>query len=102
MKRKAFTLVELLVVIAIIAVLMSMLMPALNKAKEQAKKVWCMANMRGTMVCYRTYTMGNDDYLPVFDKRTGSTRELALMTFIDLPVLLMPEGAGPEKTALSR
>ena len=90
-KRKGFTLVELLVVIAIIALLMSMLMPALNMAKEQAKRSWCLANQRGVMLCTRTYIQGNDDWLP-----QGDRMNWVLMGWIDLPVLLMGEGINPK------
>jgi len=57
--RKGFTLVELLVVIAIIALLMGILMPALNKVRQLADRVFCGANLSGIGKAILVYT--NDD-----------------------------------------
>jgi prepilin-type N-terminal cleavage/methylation domain-containing protein/prepilin-type processing-associated H-X9-DG protein len=64
LKSSGFTLVELLVVIGIIALLISILLPALNKAREQAKLTQCMSNLRQLAIGLQLYRQYNRDYYP--------------------------------------
>ncbi len=59
--RKAFTLIELLVVVAIIAILISILVPALGRARAQAKQVVCGTNLRNVVQATLQYAGENRD-----------------------------------------
>lgn len=66
--QEAFTLIELLVVIAIIAILAGMLLPGLARAKETAKRISCVNNMRQLTLAVSLY---EDDNRGLFPVRTG-------------------------------
>jgi prepilin-type N-terminal cleavage/methylation domain-containing protein len=90
-KQNGFTLVELLVVIGIISVLIAMLLPALNKARQQAKVVMCASQERQISLALMMYAQDNKGWFPLVwwgapqafrDEASGSVATPAMKPYL--------------------
>ena len=65
-RRRAFTLIEMLVVIAIIGILAAILFPAFAKARQKARDISCLSNMKQIGLAVQQYVQENDGAFPIF------------------------------------
>lgn len=87
----AFTLIELLVILAIIALLAGLLLPALARAKQSARAMQCLNQMRQIALATRLYAEDNEDRFPRSQHSAVANRQLpwerAIAPFLSVPNL---------------
>lgn len=112
--RRAFTLVELLVVIAIIGILVAMLLPAVQSAREAARRAQCQSNMKNVALAVLNYESTtkefpagtvfptiNDGVVPSIQSRTdfGESWLVAVLPYLEnqalYDTLVLKDSSGP-------
>jgi prepilin-type N-terminal cleavage/methylation domain-containing protein/prepilin-type processing-associated H-X9-DG protein len=79
--RSGFTLIELLVVIAIIAILAAILFPVFAQARENARRISCLSNMKQADTALLMYVQDYDETLPTLTDDTATKPSLRMDTW---------------------
>ncbi|MGD0111181.1 MAG: prepilin-type N-terminal cleavage/methylation domain-containing protein [Armatimonadota bacterium] len=100
-RTRGFTLIELLVVIAIIAILAAMLFPVFARARESARKIQCLSNIKNIAIAYQIYLTDydrlppwehNQRVLDFYSSCSGTTGQQQRATktnpYLQIPVVL--------------
>src|SRR5436309_5061979 len=74
MRRNAFTLIELLVVIAIIAILAAILFPVFAQAREKARSISCLSDLKQLGLGWMMYTQDYDGTYPLTAELLGNNQ----------------------------
>src|ERR1043166_5734198 len=102
--RSAFTLIELLVVIAIIAILAALLLPALASAKERARRISCVNQVRQFLLASHMYANDNAQRVPsgASDSRTpsGILDDSVPVLSTNIRTLMLVESTGTESSRM--
>jgi prepilin-type N-terminal cleavage/methylation domain-containing protein len=80
----AFTLIEILVVLAVIGILAAILFPVFGRARESARRVTCISNVKQIALAVTQYAADNSDHLPPVAYRTPGGED------VEWPELLEP------------
>jgi prepilin-type N-terminal cleavage/methylation domain-containing protein len=83
MKRSGFTLIELLAVLAITIILASLVAPAIQKAREAARRAHCSNNLKQFVIAVSSYCELNGGYLPTASGPNPSGWVVAFMPFLE-------------------